>query len=119
MKKVTIIILSGAFLALSGVFAYDARPPTMVTERTLDICELVGYTCIECTNTVGEFEGADFDKPVRLDNGMIFSFTEYNYDYSYRPDVAIFARKVDIQGRALIAYKLVIEGEVYDVTRDR
>ncbi len=84
-----------------------------------DFSELVGYTAIVSTNVVGEFEGADYDKPVKLDNGMIFEFTEYNYTYSYRPDVIVFARAATVQGRSVTLYKLMIEDELYDVIRVR
>ena len=81
--------------------------------------KLVGYTAIVSTHVVGEFEGADFDKPVKLDNGMIFEFTEYNYTYSYRPDVIVFARAATFQGRSVTLYKLMIEDELYDARRVR
>ena len=84
-----------------------------------DFSEIVGYTAIASTNVSGEFEGADFDKPVRLDNGMIFEFTEYNYSYSYRPDVIIFARSTVYQGRSMTLYKLFIDDELYDAMRVR
>jgi hypothetical protein len=89
------------------------------TSNKIDVCDLEGYTCIVCTNVVGEFEGADFDKPVKLDNGMIFEFNEYNYTYSYRPEVAVFASTLNYQSKRLTVYKLWIEDEVYDVTRIR
>jgi len=79
----------------------------------------VGYTAGASTNVVGEFEGADFDKPVKLDNGMIFEFTEYNYTYSYRPDVIVFARAATFQGRSVTLYKFMIEDELYDARRVR
>ena len=84
-----------------------------------DLCELVGYTCIDCSNVVGDFEGADFEKLVKLDNGMIFEFNEYNYSYSYRPEVAIFAMERNYKGESHIMYKLVIEDEIYDCFRLR
>ena len=50
-----------------------------------DFSELVGFTIVATTNVTGGFEGADFDKQVALDNGMIFTFSTYSYTYSYRP----------------------------------
>lgn len=85
-----------------------------------ELCgELEGYTLIECTNTAGDFEGADTDKPVKLDNGMIFTFNETDYQYSYRPDVAIFYNEFTYQGKLYKSYKLMIEDSIYDVTRIR
>ena len=82
-----------------------------------DPCEIVGYTCISCSHVEDEFEGADFDKPVALDNGMIFTFNEYNYSYAYRPEVAIFAKSITYNGNTFNVYKLLIENELYDVER--
>jgi len=42
---------------------------------------LVGYTVVASTNASGELEGADYDKVVKLDNGMIFEFQTYDYFY--------------------------------------
>ena len=84
-----------------------------------DLTEVVGYTAITSMNVVGDFEGADFDKPVKLDNGMIFEFTEYNYNYSYRPEVIVFARAATLQGRSVTLYKLLIDEELYDAIRVR
>jgi hypothetical protein len=83
--------------------------------------ELVGYTVVACTHAIGELEGADFDKLVKLDNGMIFDFHTYSYFYAYRPDVVIFSKTVLYQGKSVTLYKLIIEDEddVFDVTRVR
>jgi hypothetical protein len=83
--------------------------------------ELEGYTVLACTHATGELEGADFDKPVKLDNGMIFEFQTYSYFYDYRPAVVVFAQTVQYQGKSLTLYKLVIadENEVFDVIRIR
>jgi|SRR5262245_5770644 len=82
-----------------------------------DLCDLVGYMIFDCSNVVGEFEGADFGKTVSLDNGMIFEFQEYNYTYSYRPDAIVFALRTTLQGRQVTLYRLLIEDEMYEVTR--
>jgi hypothetical protein len=85
----------------------------------IEPCDLVGYTCIDCSNVVGDFEGADFDKPIKLDNGMVFEFQEYNYTYSYRPEVAVFYKQLSYGGRNYNLYKLLIEDDIYDVVRIR
>ena len=100
-------------LILTGLIAFVFVAPVFAELRIRHFRKLVGYTVIEITNVVDEFEGADFDKTVALDNGMVFSFNEYNYSYSYRPDVVILARKF---GRTLF-WKLIIEDDLYDVTR--
>ena len=55
----------------------------------------------------GEFEGCDFDKVYRLDNGLFFQCSTYSYSYAYHPGVKIFA----IDGRTPVVF---IDGEQYD-----
>jgi hypothetical protein len=83
--------------------------------------ELEGYTVIACTHATGELEGADFDKLVKLDNGMIFEFQTYSYFYAYHPAVVVFADSVLYQNKSVTLYKLVIgdEDEIFDVRRIR
>jgi len=79
---------------------------------------LVGYTVVASTNASGELEGADFDKLVKLDNGMVFEFQTYDYFYAYRPNVIVFAKTFTLSsGKSFTDYKLIIEDEdeVFDV----
>jgi len=82
-----------------------------------ELAIVISEEALEVTNASGEFEGADYEKLIKLDNGMIFQFNEYNYSYSYRPDVAVLAKKVTFGGKSLIIWKLIIEDEIYDVVR--
>src|SRR5881628_3494418 len=54
--------------------------------------DFVGYTLAAITAVPGEFEGGDHDKVVKLENGTVFEFTGYNYQYAYHPTVAVFTR---------------------------
>jgi hypothetical protein len=93
-----------------------------------DLSELLGYTMVAASNVDDEFEGAEPDKVVRLDNGMVFQFDEYNYAYAYRPSVAVFAEYVTASqmleagiskppAAGMTLYKLVIDDEIYDAHR--
>lgn len=119
--------LAALFLIVNCVVS--APLPLQALEAD-DFTDLEGFTIIEVTTVEGDFEGADFDKPVLLDNGMIFEFTEYNYTYSYRPTVVIFARIFSIEElrrlklrstptKPITLYKLLIEDELYDASRVR
>lgn len=83
-----------------------------------DICELDGYTMLTCTNVDGEFEGNSGDI-VKLLNGTMFELQDYNYNYAYNPEVGVFAKKIDMQGKSYILYKLFVENSVYDASRIR
>lgn len=104
-------------LAITALVALVFATTAFARLKARDFRKLVGYTVIEITNVVGNFEGADFDKPVVLDNGMVFKFNEYNYSYSYRPDVVVMAKKVTVGKDSALLWKLIIEDELYDVTR--
>jgi len=85
---------------------------------TYELCDLVGYTIIDCTNAEAEVEG-EYGELIKLYNGMIFELQDSNYNYSYSPKVVIFATKFKIKGENYILYKLAIEDYVYDAARIR
>jgi hypothetical protein len=104
-------------LIVTTLIALVLASPVFARLKARDFRKLVGYTVIEITNVVGDFEGADFDKVVILDNGMVFTFNEYNYSYSYRPDVVVLAKRITMGKDSALMWKLIIEDELYDVTR--
>jgi hypothetical protein len=111
MSKVAALLILTILFAVPLTRAIDAD----------QFDELEGYTVMACTHATGELEGADFDKLVKLDNGMIFEFQTYSYFYDYRPAVVVFAKTVQYQGKSLTLYKLLVgdEDEVFDVIRVR
>ncbi len=82
-----------------------------------DFDDLIGYTIKDTTNVEDDFEGADYDEKVFLDNGMVFTFNEYSYSYSYRPDVVILAKQFTYEENSFVMWKLIIDDEIYDVDR--
>jgi len=106
-KKLIVVGLTCLLLACfsTSVYAPDAE----------DLEELVGYTIIASSNVAGDFEGAEYDELVELDNGMIFRFNEYDYSYSYRPTAIVLA----FPYKSIVFYKLIIDDEIYDVDRVR
>lgn len=83
--------------------------------RVSKLGRLVGWTVVADTYIRGDFEGPDYEKVVRLDNGWIIEFNDYDYFYEYHPEIVILAKQVD----GVTLYKTVIEGgdDIYDVTR--
>ena len=112
MRKAVILLL----LMLIGLSA-----PEMNAIDAGQFDALMGYTVVACTHATGEVEGADFDKLIKLDNGMVFEFETYDYFYAYHPQVAVLSKTVQFQGKPLTVYKLIIgdEDEVFDVHRIR
>lgn len=100
----------------SNAFAFDAS----------DFDGVKGYTVVDVTHASGTFEGADYDKLIELDNGMVFRFSEYKYFYAYRPYVVVFGKYYDLNEvkqfypeatTSFTSYKLLINDNFYDVNR--
>jgi hypothetical protein len=90
---------------MSPAFALDAS----------DFSDLEGWTVAAVTTVRGDFEGCDFDKRIPFDNGWVLTCSEYSYSYAYRPDAVIFAKSVDLRGRAYWMVKVLIEDEFYEM----
>ena len=64
---------------MKGIFAITVILPTLLmlfagnvmSCDVNDLNELLGYTVIAVTNVDGTFDGADFGKLVKLDNGIV------------------------------------------------
>src|SRR5262245_42296108 len=96
MRHVTSILL--ALIWVSPANALD----------TYELEELVGWTIVASSQVDGSFEGCDFDKKIRLANGMVLTCRTYSYSYSYRPKVIIFAQSVTHQGKNFSMIKALI-----------
>lgn len=96
---------------------------------TADSFELSGFSKVISTYVDGDFEGADYDVPVQLENGMVFQFNTYHYTYAYRPRADVFrktfsvaelkALKVKNPTGPVTLYKLLIRDYIYSVFRIR
>ena len=99
------LALLPTLLASTVAFALDAS----------DFNGMEGWTVAAVTNVRGDFEGCDFDKRVRFDNGWTLTCSTYSYSYAYHPDAVIFAKSVTVRGRAYWMVKALIDGELYDM----
>jgi hypothetical protein len=64
---------------------------------------------------VDEFEGCDFDRRIKFDNGWVLTCSTYSYSYSYRPEAVIFVKGFKYQGKSFWAVKALIDDEIYDM----
>jgi len=80
-----------------------------------DLDEVEGWTLAAVTTVVDDFEGCDFEKAVRFENGWRLVCSDYSYTYAYRPEAAIFVRKWSYEGRDYWIAKVLIEDEFYDM----
>jgi hypothetical protein len=74
-----------------------------------------GYTVIAVTAVDGEFQGCDFGRVIKLQNGNVFKCSSYGYTYAYSPDAAVFAKVISFQGKSIATVKLLVEGEIFDM----
>ncbi len=86
--------------------------------RLTDICDLDGYTMITCSRIDGEFRGQAGDI-VKLYNGWIFELITFSYNFSFHPQVGVFAKRLEIGSNQLVIYKLLVEDEIYSALRIR
>jgi hypothetical protein len=77
MKKTWWILLIILFIIIYPLFA--------CSEDIEDLCK-DGYAVILETNISDDFEGCDYDKCYKLDNGAIFKCNHYSYHYAYHPE---------------------------------
>lgn len=104
---------------LSGLLLYlllaGSTSPLSAQVEVGNLGQLVGWTGVEDSYIQGEFEGPDEDKIVKLDNGWIIQFHNYDYFYEYHPEIVIFAKNY----AGVTLYSAVIDGgdDVYDITR--
>jgi hypothetical protein len=94
-----------------------------------ELSEYVGYTVLASSHVEGDFQGADFDKQVRLENGWVFEFNMHQYSHAYRPEVIVLAKRYTAADFArlgvrtsmanIVHYVLLIGGESYSVQRIR
>jgi hypothetical protein len=78
--------------------------------------DLKGWTIVSVTTVDGEFNGCDFDRVIRFTDGSAHRCSTYSYSYSYRPDAIIFGKTLSHQGVAYMSIKVLIEGDIFDMS---
>jgi len=105
MKIVCRAAISATALLCTSAFAVDAS----------DFSGMEGWTVAAVTTVSGDFEGCDFDRPIKFDNGWTLTCSGYSYSYAYRPDAVIFAKRFELRGRRYWMVKVLIGDELYDM----
>lgn len=77
--------------------------------------QLEGWTILSVTSVDGEFEGCDFGRKIKLEDGSVLTCAEYNYTYSYNPDAVVFGKRISYGGHTFISLRLVVEDEVFEM----
>lgn len=95
MKKLTTVLI-GCLLSFSAMGS-DLENLTKKGYAVIDITTVKGY----------DFEGCEYDRMIRFNNGLKFQCSEYKYKYSFNPDVHIL--KHDRYGD----HKVIIDNEEF------
>ncbi len=77
---------------------------------------LVGWTIVAETSVDGDFNGCEYGRRIRLQDGSVFVCAEYNYSYAYSPEVIVLAKRTSTGNRQLVQIKLLIEGELFEMS---
>jgi hypothetical protein len=77
--------------------------------------QLKGWTVVGVTAINGEFEGCDFGRKIKLDDGSVLTCAGYSYMYAYHPDAIIFGKRSSFNGHTFISLRLVVEDEVFEM----
>ena len=85
----------------------------------------VGYTIVGSKTIVGyrdkdgksseDFEGCDFDRKIRFDDGTALTCSGYDYSYSYRPTAVLLMKSSEFQGRKVAHIVMIVEDDAYDM----
>jgi hypothetical protein len=101
-----------AFVLLLGILLAG----TAVADRTTRLLKKVeGYVVYAVTSVDGEFNGCDFNKVIKLQDGTAFKCSTFAYTYAYSPDAVVFVKVTELQGRKLAQVKLLVENELMDM----
>jgi hypothetical protein len=80
-----------------------------------DLDDLERWTVAAITNVEDKFEGCDFDRQIRFDNGLVLTCSTYSYTYVYRPDAVIFVDDFEFKGHTYWSVKALIDDEFYEM----
>jgi hypothetical protein len=94
-----------------------------IKERTLE--KLVGWTLIDVKTIEGfyndegqyeeSFEGCNYDRIIKFDDGTIVECSSYGYQYAYRPNAFLFGKSVNHNGKSFTMFKMLVEDDLYDI----
>lgn len=97
---------------------------------TMDVLEdNVGWTIISVKTIEGykdkdkkpvdSFEGCDYDRKIYFSDNTHVECRTYSYSYSYRPKAVILGKSIDYNGKKFNTYRMIVDGNDYDVSIGR
>lgn len=101
-----------------------AAPSTASADLARELERMIGYVIVATKTVEGwredgkredGFSGCSHGRVIVFTDGTALTCSTYNYSYAYRPTAIIFAKQLQFQGREMVDYKMVVEGEMYDM----
>lgn len=65
----------------------------------------------------GAFKGCRHGRVIVFTDGTGLTCAQYGYQYAYRPTAISLAKRVEIGGRGFTDFKMIVEDEVYEMSR--
>lgn len=112
MRKIfyTLILLTNSLIAAN-------------CERILE--KNVGWTIIDSKTIDGfkdkgkekknDYEGCDYDRVIYFTDGTSAICSSYGYQYAYLPTAIILGKSSKYQGKDITMYKMIVDGDEYDI----
>lgn len=85
----------------------------------------IGWTIIDSKTIDGyrdpgeekkdDFEGCDYNRIIFFNDGTAVRCNSYGYQYAYNPTAIILGRTLNYKGKTYTLYKMIVEGEEYDL----
>jgi hypothetical protein len=111
MKKhftIIILLIASAFADCESVLENNIGW-TIIDSKTIDSFKDSGKKAED------GFEGCDYDRKIIFRDGTVVTCNSYGYQYAYAPTAIILGRSIDYKGKNLTMYKMIVEGEEYDL----
>jgi hypothetical protein len=90
-----------------------------------ELSSYTGYTIVGTKTVIGyrdkngkrsdDFEGCDFDRTIKFDDGTVLTCSSYSYTYAYRPTALILMKTNEYQGRKFASVVMIVEDEAYEM----
>lgn len=65
------------------------------------------------------FEGCEYDRKIFFTDNTYVECRSYSYHYAYRPKAVILGKSIEYNGKHFNTYKMIVNGDDYDINIGR
>jgi hypothetical protein len=80
-----------------------------------DFAGLEGWSVAAVTRVNDRFEGCEFDRKVRFENGWVLTCSTYAYDYTDKPGAVIFVKTTEYHNQPYWNVKVLIDDKFHEM----